>query len=245
MGLAHPTDSGLLIVPVLFWLRRSLPETDVFERSAHARSTGEILRILAAHWPLLLAAGAMTILNTTAFYFVNGYTPTYGSAALHLAPLGNFEVALVVALTSFVLLPLFGAVSDRTGRWPIVFGSASLVIATVYPALSWLVAAPGFGRLLAVETWLAVLYAAYAGALVPLIAEMMPAKVRSSGYSVILSVANGLFGSFTPVIATLLIETTGNRASPALWLSLTAAISLAAAVSMWRLTPKPVLAVLG
>ena len=237
-GWRVPLLVGCGIVPVLLWLRRSLPETEVFERSQHAHSTGEILRILAAHWPLLLAGGVMTILNTTAFYFVNGYTPTYGSAALHLAPLGNFEVALMVAVTTFVLLPVFGAVSDRIGRWPILLGSALLVVATAYPALSWLVSAPGFGRLLAVESWLAVLYAAYAGALVPLIAEVMPPKVRSSGYAVILSVANGIFGSFTPAIATFLIEATGNRASPALWLSAAAAVSLAAALSLWRIVPK-------
>jgi MFS family permease len=237
-GWRVPLLVGCAIVPVLFWLLCSLPETDVFQHSAHARSTAEILRILAAHWPLLMAAGVMTILNTTAFYFVNGYTPTYGSSALHLAPLGNFEVALVVAITTFALLPVFGAASDRFGRWPILLGSAILVVATAYPALSWLVAAPGFGRLLAVESWLAVLYAAYAGALVPLVAEVLPQKVRSSGYAVILSVANGIFGSFTPAIATVLIQATGNRASPALWLSAAAAVSLTAALSLWRLVPK-------
>jgi MFS family permease len=236
-GWRVPLIAGCAIVPVLFWLLRSLPETEVFQRSTHARSTGEILRILVAHWPLLIAAGAMTILNTTAFYFVNGYTPTFGSSALHLAPLGNFEVALVVAVLSFLLLPAFGAASDIFGRWPIVLGSALLVIATSYPALSWLVAAPGFTRLLLVETWLAVLYAAYAGALVPLVAEMLPAKVRSSGYAIILSVANGMFGSFTPAIATLLIGLTSNRASPALWLSAAAAVSFSAAISMRRFGP--------
>ena len=241
-GWRVPLIAGCVIIPVLFWLRRSLPETEQFERSAHARSTGEILRILGAHWPLLLAAGVMTILNTTAFYFVNGYTPTFGSSALHLAALGNFEVALVVAVTSFLLLPVFGAASDRIGRWPILLGSALLVIATAYPALSWLVAAPGFGRLLAVETWLAILYSAYAGSLVPLLAEMMPEKVRSSGYALILSLANGIFGSFTPAIATVLIQATGNRASPALWLSATAMVSLAAALSARRFGPKLVLA---
>jgi MFS family permease len=233
-GWRVPLIAGCLIVPVLFWLRRSLPETEAFERSAHAQSTAEILHILVAHWPLLVTAAAMTVLNTTAFYFVNGYTPTYGTAALHLPPLGNFEVALVVAVTSFVLLPVFGAASDRIGRWPIVCGSALLVIATAYPALSWLVAEPGFLRLLIVEMWLAVLYSAYAGSLVPLVAEMMPEKVRSSGYAIILSVANGVFGSFTPAIATLLIQTTGDKSSPALWLAATAALSVTAAIQARR-----------
>jgi MFS family permease len=237
-GWRVPLLAGCAIVPILFWLRRSLPETTVFERSVHARSTGEVVAELSRHWPLLLGACSMTVLNTTAFYFVNGYTPTYGSSALHLAPLGNFEVGFALAVTSFVLLPVFGAASDRVGRWPILFASALLVVTTAYPALSWLVAAPGFGRLLTVEVWLAILYAAYAGALVPLIAETMPEKVRSSGYAIILSLANGVFGSFTPAIATLLIASTGNRASPALWLSLTAAVSLTAAIWTWKSAAK-------
>ena len=116
-----------------------------------------------------------------------------------------------------------------------------LVLATSYPAMLWLVAAPSFGRLLLVEFWLAVLYAMYAGTLVPLLAELMPAKVRSSGYAIILSLANGLFGTFTPAIATFLIGMTGNRASPAIWLSVAAALSVIAGMFARRLAPKPAL----
>jgi len=101
--------------------------------------------------------------------------------------------------------------------------------------MSWLVAAPSLGRLLIVESWLAVLYAMYAGTLVPFVVEIMPAKVRSSGYAIVLSLANGIFGTFTPFIVTLLISTTGNRASPALWLSAAAAVSVAASLSVFRL----------
>ncbi len=240
-GWRIPLIVGCLIIPVLFWLLNSLPETEVFEHSTHARSTGEILRILAEHWPILVIGMAMTILNTTAFYFVNGYTPTFGSAALHLAPLGNFVVALVVGTASFILLPIGGAISDRIGRWPFAIGTPLLVLATAYPALSWLVAAPSFTRLLIVEMWLAVLYSMYAGALVPLLAEVIPGKVRSSGYAIILSIANGLFGAFTPAIATFLIQMTGNRASPALWLTAAGAVSLVAAFAARRAVRTPVL----
>jgi MFS family permease len=234
-GWRIPLIVGCGIIPVLFWLRRSLQETEVFTHSAPPRSTREILRILAEHWPIVLIGVMMTILNTTMFYFVNGYTPTYGSSALHLAPLGNFTVALVVGTASFVLLPAGGALSDRIGRWPVVIGSPLLVLATSYPAMLWLVASPSFARLLAVELWLALLYAMYAGALVPLLAELMPAKVRTSGYAIIISLANGIFGTFTPAIATFLIAMSGNRASPALWLSAAAVVSLPAALGARRM----------
>jgi MFS family permease len=224
---------GCLIIPILFWLRRSLQETEVFERSTHARTTREILRILLEHWQVVLIGILLTILNTTMFYFVNTYTALYGSL-LKLDPIGNFTVALTVGTASFIMLPAFGALSDRIGRWPLLIAAPALVLLTAYPAMSWLVAAPSFGRLMIVEFWLAILYAMYAGTLVPFIVELMPAKVRSSGYAIILSLANGLFGTFTPFIVTVLISMTGDRASPALWLSAAAAVSILTAIAARR-----------
>lgn len=239
-GWRIPLLVGCLIIPILFWLRRSLQETEVFEKSTHARTTGEIMRILFEHWQIVLIGVLLTILNTTMFYFVNTYTALYGNL-LRLDPLGNFTVALGVGTASFILLPMFGALSDRIGRWPQLIVAPLLILATAYPAMSWLVAAPSLSRLLVVEFWLAILYAMYAGALVPFVVEIMPAKVRSSGYAIILSFANGIFGTFTPFIVTALISMTDNRASPALWLSAAAAVSLVGAVSARRLAPKPVL----
>ena len=122
-----------------------------------------------------------------------------------------------------------------------VIASPLLVLATAYPAMLWLVAAPSFLRLVIVELWLAVLYAMYAGALVPLLAELMPAKVRTSGYAIIISLANGIFGTFTPAIATFLIAMSGNRASPALWLSAAAAASLLGVLLARRMAVRPAL----
>jgi len=239
-GWRIPLLVGCLIIPILFWLRRSLQETEVFEHSAHARSTGEILRILLEHWQIVAIGVLLTILNTTMFYFVNTYTALYGNL-LRLDPLGNFTVALAVGTVSFLLLPVFGAISDRIGRWPLLIAAPLLVVATAYPAMSWLVAAPSFSRLLAVEFWLAILYAMYAGTLVPFIVEVMPAKVRSSGYAIILSVANGVFGTFTPFIVTALIRMTGNYASPGLWLTAAAAVSLLTIVAARRMALRPTL----
>jgi MFS family permease len=238
-GWRVPLVVGCLIIPVLIWLRRSLEETEVFERSAKPHSTMEILRILGEHWYIVAICVMLTVLNTTTFYLVNGYTPTFGANALKLTPLSSFTVALMVSIATFVLVPIGGALSDRVGRLPMTFGVPLLIIATSYPAMLWLVDAPSFARLLLVSLWLAFLYAMYAGALVPLVTELLPGKVRSSGYAIILSLANGFFGGFTPMIAQLLIGATGNRASPVLWITAAAVLSLVAGLAARRFALRP------
>jgi MHS family citrate/tricarballylate:H+ symporter-like MFS transporter len=100
---------------------------------------------------------------------------------------------------------------------------------TAYPAMVWLVDAPNFSKLLAVLLLYSVYFGLYNGALIPLLAEIMPAEVRTAAFSLAFVTATAIFGGFTPAICTYLIELTTNRAAPALWLSLAAAISLAAA----------------
>jgi len=92
----------------------------------------------------------------------------------------------------------------------------------------WLVAQPSLLRLLTVELWLALVYAIYNGAMVVFLTEIMPAKVRTSGFSFAYSLATAIFGGFTPAICTYLIHVTGNKAMPGVWLSAAAVCGLVA-----------------
>jgi MHS family citrate/tricarballylate:H+ symporter-like MFS transporter len=127
-----------------------------------------------------------------------------------------------------------GALSDRVGRWPLLAGFTLLTLVTAYPALAWLVAAPTFGRMLAVELWLSVLYASYNGAAVVALTEIMPAHVRTVGFSLAYALATAVFGGFTPAVSTWLIQLTGDKAAPGLWMSGAAACGLAATWLIYR-----------
>jgi len=60
--------------------------------------------------------------------------------------------------------------------------------------------------------------------------EIMPADVRTAGFSLAYSLATAIFGGFTPAISTYLIQITGNRAVPGMWLSFAAACGLLASL---------------
>jgi MFS family permease len=226
-GWRIPLLIGCLVIPFILWLRRSLEETPEFKRMRHhPRKAGEVLRILGANWVLVLTGMLLVVFTTSTFYLITAYTPTFGRQALHLAAQQTFIVTLCVGVSNFVWLPLAGALSDRIGRRPILFAIPVLALLTAYPAMSWLVASPSFTKLLVVELWFSFLFGAYNGAMVPLLAEIMPAQVRTAAFSLAYSLATAIFGGFTPAICTYLIERTGNKASPALWLSLAAGMSL-------------------
>ena len=94
--------------------------------------------------------------------------------------------------------------------------------------MSWLVAAPSFGRLLTVELLLAAIYATYNGAFIVYLTEAIPAHVRTVGFSLAYSLATAIFGGFTPAISTALIGATGDKAIPGAWCAAAALLSLLA-----------------
>src|SRR5260370_25656187 len=91
----------------------------------------------------------LSAMPTVTFYFVTVYTPTFGKTVLKLSTQDALLVTLLVAGTNFIWNPVGGALSDRIGRKPVLLAIARLAFVTAYPALSWLVAAPTFGKLLA------------------------------------------------------------------------------------------------
>ncbi|HKW32557.1 MAG TPA: MFS transporter [Candidatus Acidoferrum sp.] len=229
-GWRVPLLLGCVIIPVLFHLRRSLLETNEFVAHKHHPSASEILRSVTANWRLVAIGTMLVTMTTVSFYMITAYTPTFGNSVLHLRSKDSLIVTLCVGASNLFWLPIMGALSDRVGRRPLLIIFTILMLVSAYPAMLWLVRAPSFARLLAVELWLSCIFGSYNGAMVVFLTEIMPANVRTSGFSVAYSLATALFGGFTPAISTYLIHSTGNRAIPGLWLSFAAACGLAAAL---------------
>jgi len=229
-GWRVPLLLGCIIIPVLFLLRRSLQETDEFTARRRHPSISEILRSLLEDWRIVAIGMMLVTMTTVSFYMITAYTPTFGNSVLRLGSKESLLVTLCVGASNLFWLPVMGSLSDKVGRRPLLLIFTILMLVTAYPAMLWLVRAPSFARLLAAELWLSFIFGSYNGAMVVFLTEIMPAHVRTSGFSLAYSLATAVFGGFTPAICTYFIHMTGNRAVTGVWLSFAAACGLGAAL---------------
>ena len=236
-GWRVPFFIGCMIVPVIFFIRRSLQETEEFLARKHHPTFREILQSVVTNWRVVVAGMMMVVMTTVSFYLITVYTPTFGKSVLKLSTSDSLLVTFCVGVSNFIWLPVMGALSDRIGRKKVLLVFTILPILTVYPVMAWMVGHISFTNLLVTELWLSFIYASYNGAAVVALTEVMPVHVRTVGFSLAYSLATAIFGGFTPMVSTWLIETTGDKAAPGYWMTFAAVCGLAAVLMLYGRTP--------
>lgn len=233
-GWRIPFFIGCSIIPVVFYIRRSLQETEEYLAQKTHASFKEMLKTISLNWPLVVTGTMLIVMTTVSFYLITVYTPTFGKTVLKLSTVESLLVTLCVGVSNFIWLPVMGALSDRIGRWPIMAVFSGLTAVTAYPLLSWLIANPSFEHMLMVELWLSFLYGSYNGATIVALTEIIPVRIRTTGFSLAYSLATALFGGLTPLVSTWLIETTGDKASPGYWMAMAGSLGLLATFLIYR-----------
>ena len=233
-GWRIPFFIGCMIIPIVFQIRRSLQETEEFLAKKHHPTFKEIMRALTINWQLVVAGMMLIVMTTVSFYLITVYTPTFGKSVMKLSIVDSLLITLFVGLSNFIWLPVMGALSDKIGRWPIMALFSGLTLFTAYPTLNWLVANPSYEHMLVVELWLSFLYASYNGATIVALTEIIPIQIRTTGFSLAYSLATALFGGFTPLVSTWLIETTGDKASPGYWMAMAGGMGLIATALIYK-----------
>jgi len=233
-GWRIPFFIGCMIIPIVFQIRRSLQETEEFLAKKHHPTFKEIIKSLAINWQLVVAGMMLIVMTTVSFYLITVYTPTFGKSVMKLSIVDSLLITLFVGLSNFIWLPVMAALSDRIGRWPIMALFSGLTLFTAYPTLNWLVANPSYEHMLLAELWLSFLYASYNGATIVALTEIIPIQIRTTGFSLAYSLATALFGGFTPLVSTWLIETTGDKASPGYWMAMAGGMGLIATALIYK-----------
>lgn len=226
-GWRLPFALGLLLLPLAFYLRRAMPETLEAHAAPAPRGT------LARHRGHLLRA-TLIILGGTVATYVQTYMTSYAITTLNMPATTSMWATVIGGFGTLVFALLGGWLSDRYGRRPLMLLPRLALALLIYPAFMWLVAAPDLWRMFVVVLLLSALNGMAAAVSLVAIPELLPARVRAIGLSLVYAVGVTLFGGTTQFVITWLIGTTGEPTAPAAYVVLTSLIS---ALAVW-LTPE-------
>lgn len=211
--------SGILVALALY-IRWSLRETPLFTR---LKETGKSSRkplsdsFRNGGWKLILlalfgaTAGQAVVWYTGQFYALFFLQEQLG---IDLVPSSLIVMVALVLATPFFLV--FGGLSDRVGRKPIILGGcliAALTYVPIYAAMNAVAEPFTFTSavLLTLLVFVQVLYVTMVyGPIAAYLVELFPAKIRYTSLSIPYHLGNGEFGGLTPFIATAIVAGTGN-----------------------------------
>lgn len=169
-----------------------------------------------------VAFGA-TLTYGVGFYTVLSYLPSYFRTVSKLDGTSVFLITSITLIAHIIALPVWGSLSDRVGRRPVILSASIAVACFTYPVFQMIANGESIAVRAMGSAFLAVLIAAGAAPLFSYMAEMFPTKVRSSSISIGYNASVMIFGGTAPFIATYLISLTANPVSPSFYLIAAAA----------------------
>jgi MHS family proline/betaine transporter-like MFS transporter len=179
-----------------------------------------------------LRAFGFTIHWTVAFYILLSYMPTFTRQHAGLTASQALSANTIGLLALMLLIPPFGALSDRVGRKPLLLTSCVFFAVLTVPLFSVILDQPGFGVLILIQVLFDAAIALFSGAGPAAISEMFHTVGRSTWMTPSYALAVAIFGGFAPFIAAWLISVTGSPLAPAYYVIAAAVVSF---IVIWRM----------
>lgn len=224
-GWRLPFLFGALLGPLGLYIRRSTAESEEFSRSATAKQP--MLEIFATQKIRILISAGLIVLATITIW-MSVFMPTYATRQFHVDPAIAFVGTIVTGAVIFVLSPLLGLLSDIIGRTTSMIIAAAAAIVLAHPMFAMLQQSPTLGTLVAVQALMGTIIALYFAPLPALMAEIFPARTRTSGLSLSYNLGVTIFGGFAPFVLSGLSTITANPLAPSYYVIFGAVVSGAA-----------------
>jgi len=228
-GWRIPFVIGAMLAIIAVKMRSNLHETDAFiEARTPERRESSVRTLLKYPREVLLVVG-LTAGGTTAFYTYTTYMQKFLKLSVGLSDNQTTLVSAGSLVFAICLQPIYGALSDRIGRKPLLVWFGVMGTAFTIPLLRSLQSAkgPGAAFVLIAAAWLIV--AGYTSINAVVKAELFPTRVRATGVGLPYAITTSIFGGPAESIA-LWFKSIGHE----VWFSyyLTSVIAVALAVSL-------------
>jgi MFS transporter, MHS family, proline/betaine transporter len=201
------------------YIRLKLEDTPEFlEHQKHGiKEYYPIKALFTQYRAPLIKAFSVASLNATAFYLIFNYMPNYLATELGVNKTQAFISGSISLLFYIGIVFAMGKYSDKIGRNKMLIWASVSFIALTFP-LFYLLSNANFVEIVIIQLIFCTLLAMNDGSLPAYLTEQFPVQVRYTGFAFSFNSANALLGGTVPLVATWLIQHTGNTLAPSVLL---------------------------
>jgi metabolite-proton symporter len=245
-GWRVPFLLSLVLVAIGLWVRLKVLESPEFAEVRKTRTVVKlpVIEAFRTQWKEIIASAFVRMSEQAPFYLFITFVLTYGTAHLKISRTSLLNDTLIAAAIGLFSVPFFGHLSDKIGRRT-MYGIGIVCIG--------LFAYPYFGLLNTTEPALVLLAIVLSlvfhdmqyGPQAALIAESFGANIRYSGAGLGYQLASVIAGGPAPLIAALILSSTGSSTGISIYIIVCCLLSLAALALLPRRSPDRVLPLTG
>lgn len=200
-GWRIPFFIGAVLSIVALYLRSHMDETSAFKKREDVVKKSGSLRELMRHPKALATVVGLTLGGTIAFYTYSTYMQKFLVNTVHLT---KDDSTLITFLSLFIfalIQPLFGLLSDKIGRKPLLLAFGILGTLATYPLLTAVSNASGKWEAFGYIMIALIIVSGYTSINAVVKAELFPTEIRALGVGFPYSITVALFGGTAEYIA--------------------------------------------
>lgn len=199
-GWRIPFFIGAGLSLVAFYLRSNMDETAAFQQEDSRQKRGSIRELWKYPKSIAVVVG-LTLGGTIAFYTYTTYMQKFLVNTVHLTKSQSTLLTFLALFLYAAMQPLFGFLSDRIGRRPLLIGFGVLGTICTVPVLTIM---SHTHHLTALFGWMMLtlcIVSGYTSINAVVKAELFPARIRALGVGFPYSITVALFGGTAEYLA--------------------------------------------
>lgn len=201
-GWRIPFIFGAILSIVALYLRKNLHETKAFEnQKEHTSEKKGTLKALLKHPKALITVIGLTLGGTLAFYTYTTYMQKFLVNTVHMSKEQSTLMSFFTLFLFACLQPVFGALSDKIGRRPLLIGFGVLGTICTVPLLTRLSHTTSQWEAFFLLMAALIIVSGYTSINAVVKAELFPASVRALGVGLPYALTVAIFGGTAEYIA--------------------------------------------
>ena len=201
-GWRIPFIIGAALSIIALYLRANLHETEAFENKKEVSDDkkGTITELLK-HPKALLTVVGLTLGGTLAFYTYTTYMQKFLVNTVHLTKEQSTLISFISLFIFACLQPVFGGLSDRIGRRPLLLGFGILGTLCTVPLLTALSTTTSMWGAFFLIMIALIIVSGYTSINAVVKAELFPSEVRALGVGLPYALTVAIFGGTAEYVA--------------------------------------------